>query len=99
MIDWGFSDRAEAPLFFKTPPDYSNSGHSFTIAPDWTIEVLSPDQSQTKVTRNILHCFKHGTQMGWLIDPAEQCVFVYSPDQPTTVYDEIPTRLPVPPFA
>ncbi|HEY9821397.1 MAG TPA: Uma2 family endonuclease, partial [Candidatus Sericytochromatia bacterium] len=30
----------------------------FQAAPDWTIEILSPDQSQTKVTGNILHCLK-----------------------------------------
>jgi len=71
----------------------------FLLAPDWAIEILSPDQSQTKVTKNILHCLKHGTQMGWLIDPDEQSVFVYQPDQPTTVYDEPGTRLPVPAFA
>jgi Uma2 family endonuclease len=71
----------------------------FSIAPDWTIEILSPDQSQTKVTKNILHCLKHGTQMGWLIDPSEQCVFVYLPDQPTAFFDEPEARLPVPEFA
>ncbi len=71
----------------------------FAIAPDWTIEILSPDQSQTKVTKNILHCLKHGAQMGWLIDPAEQSVFIYLPDQPTNVYDEPEARLPVPNFA
>jgi Uma2 family endonuclease len=71
----------------------------FSIAPDWTIEILSPDQSQTKVTKNILHCLQHGTQMGWLIDPDEQSVFVYLPDRPTAVYDEPGTRLPVPEFA
>nr|WP_019499917.1 Uma2 family endonuclease [Pseudanabaena sp. PCC 6802] len=26
----------------------------FSLAPDWTIEILSPEQSQTKVVRNIL---------------------------------------------
>lgn len=36
----------------------------FHLAPDWTIEILSPDQSQTKVTKNILHCLKYETQMG-----------------------------------
>lgn len=71
----------------------------FSIAPDWTIEILSPDQSQTKVTKNILHCLKHGTQKGWLIDPDEQSVFVYLPDRATTVYDQPQTRLPVPEFA
>ena len=71
----------------------------FAIAPDWTIEILSPDQSQTKVTKNILHCLEHGTQMGWLIDPAERSVFVYSADRSTQVFDEEIDILPVPEFA
>ncbi len=50
----------------------------FEIAPDWTIEILSPDQSQAKVIRNILHCLNHGSQMGWLIDPNEEIVFVFA---------------------
>ena len=70
----------------------------FLIAPDWTIEILSPDQSQTKVTKNILHCLRYKTQMGWLIDPEEQSVFVYLSDRPTEVFDT-PTQLPVPEFA
>ncbi|MBE9140658.1 Uma2 family endonuclease [Nodosilinea sp. LEGE 07088] len=82
-------------------PRKKNGGvaNVFAMAPDWTIEILSPNQSQTKVTKNILHCLKHGTQMGWLIDSDEQSVFVYRPDQPTTVSDEPETQLPVPDFA
>jgi Uma2 family endonuclease len=49
----------------------------FAAAPDWTIEILSPDQSQTKVTGNILHCLKYGSSLGWLIDPDERVVLVY----------------------
>jgi Uma2 family endonuclease len=45
------------------------------------IEVLSPDQSQTKVTGNILHCMKYGCQLGWLIDPKERSVLIYLPDR------------------
>ncbi len=71
----------------------------FAIAPDWTIEILSPDQSQTKVTKNILHCLQYGTQMGWLIDPAERSVFVYFSDRSTQVFDEEKDTLPVPEFA
>jgi Uma2 family endonuclease len=71
----------------------------FTIAPDWTIEILSPEQSQTKVTKNILHCLENGTQMGWLIDPAERSVFVYAADRSTQVFDEEIDTLPVPEFA
>jgi Uma2 family endonuclease len=82
-------------------PRQENGGvaNIFLVAPDWTIEILSPDQSQTKVTKNILHCLKYGTQMGWLIDPQEQSVFVYLPDQATTCYDEPNIRLPMPEFA
>lgn len=53
----------------------------FKAAPDWTIEILSPDQNQTKVTGNILHCLKHGSSLGWLIDPDERVVLVYPPKQ------------------
>ncbi|MGL6341155.1 MAG: Uma2 family endonuclease [Waterburya sp.] len=82
-------------------PRKENGGvaNIFSIAPDWTIEILSPDQNQTKVTKNILHCLKHGTEMGWLIDPNEQSVFVYLRDQPTNFYDQFKTILPVPEFA
>jgi Uma2 family endonuclease len=75
------------------------SERGFANAPDWTIEILSPDQSQTKVTKNILHCLQYGTQMGWLIDPAERSVFVYSADRSTQVFDEEIDILPVPEFA
>ena len=79
----------------------------FAIAPDWTIEILSPDQSQTKVVRNILRCLNHGTQMGWLIDPDEELVFVYFADalgtidqQPKiSVFENKEDVLPVPEFA
>ncbi|MBD1899148.1 Uma2 family endonuclease [Trichocoleus sp. DQ-A3] len=71
----------------------------FLSAPDWVIEILSPDQSQTKVTKNILHCLKYATQMGWLIDPKEQTVFVYLPNQLLQVFDEPEQQLPVPSFA
>jgi Uma2 family endonuclease len=71
----------------------------FALVPDWTIEILSPDQSQTKVTKNILHCLQYGTQMGWLIDPAERSVFVYSSDRSTQIFDEEIDVLPVPEFA
>ncbi|MBE9070991.1 Uma2 family endonuclease, partial [Leptolyngbya cf. ectocarpi LEGE 11479] len=33
---------------------------NFDLAPDWTIEILSPDQRPNKVLGNILHCLEHG---------------------------------------
>ncbi|MCU0543296.1 MAG: Uma2 family endonuclease [Oscillatoriaceae cyanobacterium Prado104] len=73
--------------------------NTFTIAPDWTIEILSPDQSQTKVVRNILHYLARGTQMGWLIDPDEKLVFVYFADRTVAFFEEPGDRIPVPNFA
>lgn len=73
-------------------------GELFT-APDWMIEILSPGQSQTKVVKKILRSLEHGTQMVWLIDPAEDCVFGYTPDLRTVLYEEPETQLPVPAFA
>ena len=73
--------------------------NTFAIAPDWTIEILSPDQSQTKVVRNILHCLDRGTQMGWLIDPEEELVFVYFGDRRITLLENEGNVIPVPSFA
>ncbi|MBD2134529.1 Uma2 family endonuclease [Sphaerospermopsis sp. FACHB-1094] len=73
--------------------------NTFLTYPDWTIEILSPDQNQTKVTKNILHCLKYGTQMGWLIDPGERTIFVYHANQQIEVFDELDMLIPVPSFA
>lgn len=71
----------------------------FTIPPDWTIEILSPGQSQTKVIRNIFHCLEHGAEMGWLLDSEESCIFVYDADQSVKIFETFDVTLPVPAFA
>lgn len=71
--------------------------NAFAIHPDWTIEILSPDQNATKVISNILHCLRHGTQLGWFIDPSERSVLAFFPrQQPVELTGE--DRLPVPEF-
>ena len=100
-----FCDRSIVPdiavfEYDRIPSDENGEiSNSFLIAPDWTIEILSPDQSHTKVTKNILHCLKDGTQMGWLIDPDDKAVFIYRPKQEIEVFDELDSLLPVPTFA
>jgi len=49
----------------------------FEAAPDWIIEILSPDQSATKVTQKIMHGLNFETEMGWLIDPDDRTLLVY----------------------
>ena len=55
--------------------------NTFNVQPDWAIEILAPDQSQTRVTDNILFALEHGTRLGWLIDPGERVTISYQPDQ------------------
>ena len=87
-------------LWNRIPRDENGEvANTFLAAPNWTIEILSPDQSQTRVTKNILHCLQHGTEVGWLIDPSEQTVFVYRSKQTPEVLDEPDSILPVPSFA
>jgi len=37
-------------------------------APDWLIEIRSPDQNTLELQNKILHCLINGTQLAWLID-------------------------------
>ncbi|NEQ26074.1 MAG: Uma2 family endonuclease [Microcoleus sp. SIO2G3] len=53
----------------------------FTLPPDWTIEILSPEQKPNKVIGNILHCLSHGCRLGWFIDPDDCSVLVFLPGQ------------------
>jgi Uma2 family endonuclease len=58
----------------------------FEIPPDWAIEILSPDQSQTKVLAKLLHCMEHGTELGWLLDPENDTVLAILPESRVKLY-------------
>ncbi|MBD2208906.1 Uma2 family endonuclease [Nostoc linckia FACHB-104] len=81
----------------RIPLDASGDvANVFETHPDWTIEILSPDQSQTKVTGNILHCLKYGSSLGWLLDPDEKSVLVFPPKQQLILLQAEDEILPVP---
>ncbi|PZO38482.1 MAG: hypothetical protein DCF19_16290 [Pseudanabaena frigida] len=62
----------------------------FPIYPDWVIEILSPEQAPMRVISNILHCLKHGTEMGWLLFPKERSLLIFQRDrQPIEINSEI----------
>jgi Uma2 family endonuclease len=71
----------------------------FALAPDWVIEILSPEQGITRVLKNITHCLAHGTQMGWMVAPDDYSVIIYQSGQDLRVIDEKSAVLPVPLFA
>ena len=73
-------------------------GNKFTIAPDWTLEILSPGQSNTIVLEKILHCLDHGTEMGWMLDLEEETLFVSVPDGRMRSVKRIDEALPLPGF-
>jgi Uma2 family endonuclease len=83
----------------RIPTNEGQIENVFTIAPDWTIEVLSPGQSANKVLKNINHCLAYGTQMGWLIDPVDRSVVICRIGHNAEVVDEPSAMLPVPDFA
>jgi Uma2 family endonuclease len=100
-----FSGRAVVPdvvVFEEANVSYDDNGeicNVVSIPPDWTIEILSPEQSTTRVLKNINHCLAHGTQMGWLIDPNDRSIFICMPDRTFQIIDEPTAILPVPAFA
>ena len=53
--------------------------NEFEISPDWTIEILSPGQSSTRIINNILFCLNQGTKLGWFIDPQERLIIIFRP--------------------
>ena len=83
----------------QLPNEDGSIANTFNAQPDWTIEILNPEQSSTRVTSNILHCLDHGCQLGWLIDPGERLVQIYDPDKRLTSLETPADSLPVPPFA
>lgn len=100
-----FVDRSIVPditilQWNKIPRDDNGEiADSFYLSPDWVIQILSPEQSHTKVVKNILYCLEKGTQIGWLIDPKDKSVFVYFSQQKPMFFEAESDSLPVPEFA
>ncbi|KAM3105796.1 Uma2 family endonuclease [Phormidesmis sp. 146-33] len=100
-----FGGRAIVPdisvfTWSRIPKDVNGEiANVFELAPDWVIEILSPDQSSTKVTKKILHCLDHGCLMGWLIDPSDRAVIVFSSNQKPQLFDEADQVVSAPEWA
>jgi Uma2 family endonuclease len=57
----------------------------FTSAPDWTIEILSPNQKANRVIDNILHCLRNGCKLGWMLDPDDYSILIFYPQKEPNV--------------
>ncbi|WP_069791265.1 Uma2 family endonuclease [Cyanobacterium sp. IPPAS B-1200] len=78
--------------------DNGDIGNVVSIAPDWMIEILSPEQSQSLIIKKILRCLEDGCQLAWIIDPEHKTIFAYYP-QKVKAFDVDDDVLPVPDFA
>lgn len=58
----------------------------FETHPDWAIEILSPDQSQTEVLGKLLFCSSAGTELGWLINPFDEAILVITPVRQVDIF-------------
>jgi Uma2 family endonuclease len=79
--------------------DNGEVANAFNFPPDWLIEILSPGQSSTLVVKKILHCLSCGTELGWLIDPAEKSIFIYHSQNQIESIENLAQKLRVPTFA
>lgn len=70
--------------------------NNFLICPDWTIEILSPEQSSNRVTGNILYCLENGCQVGWLIDPGDRSILVLKPNKQPQLFIQNDTLVVMP---
>lgn len=55
----------------------SDEDGAFNGAPDWLIEIRSPDQGTLDLQNKILYCLSNGTQLAWLIDLSRQQVWAW----------------------
>jgi Uma2 family endonuclease len=87
-----FSHRSIVPdiavFYWQRIPldDEGEIANQFNSYPDWTIEILSPNQKTTKVIDNILFCLENGTQLGWLIDTDEKIIMVFEQEKALKIF-------------
>ncbi len=51
------------------------------LCPDFVIELRSPSDALTDLRHKMQEYLENGLQLGWLIDPQNQCVEIYRPQQ------------------
>jgi Uma2 family endonuclease len=52
------------------------------LPPDIQVEIISPDQSETRSKQKLVHSTAHGCRLGWLIHPYRRTIDVYRPGVP-----------------
>ncbi|WP_430540919.1 Uma2 family endonuclease [Roseofilum casamattae] len=64
----------------------SDEDGPFPGAPDWLIEIRSPEQNTLDLQNKILHCLRQGTELAWLIDINREQIWVWEGDELPIIY-------------
>ena len=72
------------PRIPRTPS--GRIANRFESYPDWAIEILSPEQAQTRPLEKLIHCAEHGTELGWLLDPEADSILTLSSELQIKLY-------------
>ncbi len=72
-----------AVMRWKNIPFLPNKrvANQILVPPDWIIEILSPNQSPLRVVNKISSAITNGSELGWLISPAQDFIMVYEGDR------------------
>ncbi len=54
-------------------------------APDLVVEVLSPGDRMTQLSRKLDHYFEHGTRLAWVVNWRKEQIHIYTPDSIETL--------------
>ena len=62
--------------------------HKFShIAPDFVAELRSPSDRLPVAQAKMVEYIDNGVRLGWLIDPTQRRVYIYSPGQPVEILE------------
>lgn len=69
---------------------------NFENPPDWTIEIISPEQKPNKVIGNILYCLEYGSHLGWFLDPDDSSILIFESGKQPVLFqaDDVLSVLP-----
>lgn len=71
----------EKPRLTDLNPKWSD------VPPMLLVEVVSPNDKMSKVTRRVTDFLRWGVKIVWVVHPEEETVTVYLPDRPPAVVD------------
>lgn len=65
--------------FDRLPPVNANEQAYLTVAPDLAVEILSPNESDSRFARKLRFSLLHGVRLVWVVDPQTQTITSYTP--------------------